>query len=65
MTETTLSKIAKIVFIIALIVFLFKDNSLFAVVRIRELILDNLLLVVALIIITLIWLIKMKGGKNG
>ena len=64
MTETTLSKIAKIVFIIALVIFLFKEKSLYAVNVIRDLILNNLLIVVVISIIILVWMIKSKGGNK-
>ena len=64
MTETTLSKIAKIVFVIGLIAFLLKEQSIYAVNIIRDLIINNLLIVVVFVIIILVWLIKLKGGNK-
>jgi hypothetical protein len=64
MTETKISKIAKVTFITFLIIFIIKENSLYALNFIKALVLNNLLIIAAIIIIFLLWGTRMKGGNK-
>jgi hypothetical protein len=63
MTDTTISKFAKVTFVVLLILFIFREGSLLALNRIKDLMINNIFIVLIFIVIILIWLNK-TGGKK-
>lgn len=64
MRETTISKVAKVIFILALVIFLFKENQYYALNVVKDLIIQNIFIVSIFVIIILLLSTKMKGGKR-
>ena len=58
MTETKVSKTAKIIFIIFLIFFIFKEQSSNELNLLKDLIFNNILLVIIITILFVIWRTK-------
>jgi choline-glycine betaine transporter len=63
MKETVLSKAAKVIFIICVVLFFMQETSLGAINTIKNIIINNFLLIIIITILILVWKIKVKGGK--
>jgi hypothetical protein len=56
--ETKISKIAKVILSILVIIFIFTNKSIPLIITLKELIINNILIVAVIIIIILIWRVK-------
>lgn len=61
MSDSTL-KIAKAIFIICLVLFFFVNNSLYIIVKTREIFFNNLFLFLVIGILILLWRLRNKNG---